>query len=344
MANERLRRLLKAVKAPGNFLSPRRPPQPGVMLELPRQRTAAHGGGYLAVAAIVRNEELDLAEWLEFQRLVGVEHAYIYDDCSTDGTRAALAPFVEDGFVTVIPWSRFVQSTGQQYFAYAHALTTFGPSWRWMAFIDRDEYLFPVADEPLPVVLSHYEDLPAIVVPWHMFGFSGHERRPKGLVLENYTERLPFPPPPEPRALLKWKSIVDPSAVTGLGTVSFFRLKDGRVGGYTEDRLWVNAIPGGWRNTSTNILRLNHYFTQSREDLTRRRARDGAASATDISGSDDREQTLRNLNRVDAMVQAIESAEPVRDELILRYVPRMRRMNLAVADESVPRRHLTPTA
>src|SRR6476646_1530288 len=59
---------------------------------------------YLAVATIVKNEGPYLGEWLEFQRLVGVEHVYLYDNGSTDNSAAVAAPFLAEGFVTVIPW------------------------------------------------------------------------------------------------------------------------------------------------------------------------------------------------------------------------------------------------
>ena len=317
MSRERVSRLFKAAMERSRFGPFRRRPRFGVDLDLPPERLPARWGGYLSVVALIRNEAPDIAEWVEFQRVVGFEHVYIYDDGSTDGTVAILEPFIAQGFVTVVPWSRFLTSTGHQFLAYAHALTTFGSAWRWMAFLDRDEYLFPVEDDSLAHVLAQYEDLPAIVVPWHVFGFNGHDERPSGLIVDNYTRRLPFPPPPEPSALFKWKSIVHPPAIGGLATAHFFRLTDGRIGGYTEDRHWIESIPGGWPSTSTRVFRLNHYFTQSRDDFRRRRsiALDPAAAFG---------QYEFNQSRVQKMVRTIELAETVDDHLIRRYSPRLR--------------------
>jgi len=287
------------------------------LILLPPRQVYAGTRRYLAAVAIMRNEGPDLREWLEFNRLIGIEHVYLYDDGSTDGSAEIVRPYVASGFVTYIPWGSFFTHFGQQHLAYAHALGTFGPSWRWMTFIDIDEFLFPVKDEPLCSALSRYEDLPAIAVPWHMFGFGGHESRPAGLVIENYVRRLPFPPPAEPEGLLSFKSIVDPMAVGAVDGVHFFILQNGRTGGFTEDRLWVvRNRPDGWEDLrSGSVFRLNHYFTKSREDFARRR-------------SDGRNVVLRKPDsfRQRALQYAakIETEDAVEDDLILRYVPRLR--------------------
>jgi hypothetical protein len=173
------RRLRPATK-PRVLLPPNRPSSPS---------------RYLAVVAIFKDEAAYLAEWLEFQRLVGFEHAYLYDNGSTDNSAAALRRFVEEGFATVIPWALPWQSgsVDAQTLAYAHAIMNFGHDWRWMAFIDIDEFLFSTKDDSLANVLRDYEDLPALALFWTMFGSCGYQDPPPGLVIENYTMRAPFP-------------------------------------------------------------------------------------------------------------------------------------------------------
>jgi hypothetical protein len=103
----------------------------------------------LAIAAVVKNEARDLREWLEFHRLVGVEHVFLYDNRSNDDTQEVLIPYIKSDFVTLIPWAHFNSASSFQYQAYAHALCCFGPGWRWMAIIDADEFLFPVEADNL---------------------------------------------------------------------------------------------------------------------------------------------------------------------------------------------------
>ena len=215
-----------------------------------------------------------------------------------------------------MPWASF--SPNMQRLAYAHALCSFGPDWRWMTFLDLDEFLFPVKDESLCSTLSRYENLAGIAVPWHNFGFCGHERRPPGLIIENYTRRLPFPPPSTAaKGLMNWKSIVDPMAVEALDSPHFMIFSNGQRGAFTEDYEWItHNRPDGWECLRSNVFRLNHYFTKSREDFARRRSKGGTVA---VRGPD--EQKARNSQ----YVASLETEESVEDNLILRYVPKLRR-------------------
>lgn len=45
-----------------------------------------------------------LPEWIEFHQMVGFEHFYLYNNNSTDDYRRALAPYCEEGSVTLYEW------------------------------------------------------------------------------------------------------------------------------------------------------------------------------------------------------------------------------------------------
>ena len=66
---------------------------------IPRPRPRIEPTRYLSAVAIVKNEGRYLREWLEFQRLMGAEHVYLYDNGSTDSTDEVLAPFVAEGLL-----------------------------------------------------------------------------------------------------------------------------------------------------------------------------------------------------------------------------------------------------
>lgn len=292
-------------------------------IDLPQfQHAPALRKGSLAVVAIIWNEARDLREWIEFQRTVGVSHVYLYDDGSTDHTLEIVAPYVRSAYVTCIPWSSFIHGVGPQRLAYAHALATFGCEWDWMTFIDLDEFLFPVVADTLPAALQAYEDLPAVVVPWHMYGHGGHDARPAGRVIESYLKRTPFPPPASPTGLLNWKSIVRPTRVIGVDSPHLFVLDDGRRGGYSETRQWIDTQrPEGWENLESRVFRLNHYFTKSREDFLSRRSLGRSVTGRDAG---------KHVNRARYYAQAIEAAPALHDTLILRFLPQLR----AQLDES----------
>lgn len=215
----------------------------------PMNRTTA-ANYYIAVAAIIKNEAHYLDEWLNFHRLVGVEHFYIYDNESTDGTSELLSTYQRAGLVTRIPWPNLPGWDGQVA-AYAHATAAYREQCRWMMYIDADEFVFPSRSQTLAEVLPTFESYPVIYMPWRCFGHSGHKTRPEGLVIENYLRRAAVPtdtPPHIALRLRKPKSIVDPCR---LGTVHVHKP-------VAEDRRSI---------TVEDEILINHYLTRSEEEF-----------------------------------------------------------------------------
>jgi hypothetical protein len=55
---------------------------------------------YLSILAIFKNESPWIREWIEYHRLVGVEHFYMYNnDDDTVESDSILGPYVHDGIV-----------------------------------------------------------------------------------------------------------------------------------------------------------------------------------------------------------------------------------------------------
>src|SRR5205823_5139263 len=94
---------------------------------------------YLSVCTIYRNAASDLAEWLEFHRLMGIQRFYLYDNLSTDHHREVLEPYLEEGLVVLQDWPVF---PAPQQPAYEHCLREQREESRWIAFFDIDEFLF----------------------------------------------------------------------------------------------------------------------------------------------------------------------------------------------------------
>jgi hypothetical protein len=65
----------------------------GKAIMLPKISRASALQGYLSAVLIAKNEASYLVEWLEFHRLVGIEHVYLYDNGSTDQTPELLRPY-----------------------------------------------------------------------------------------------------------------------------------------------------------------------------------------------------------------------------------------------------------
>ena len=58
----------------------------------------------LSVCSLFKNESRYLREWLEYHRLIGVDHFYLYDNASTDRSVQILQPYIRAGLVTLVHW------------------------------------------------------------------------------------------------------------------------------------------------------------------------------------------------------------------------------------------------
>lgn len=271
----------------------------------------AHG---IAIVAIMKNEGFYLAEWLEFHLMLGVRHIYLYDNGCTDHTPEVLKPYLGDSLVTVLPWKAFSARLDPQSLAYNHALANYGSRYRWIAFIDLDEFLFPTEGDSLNETMKRLEHLPGVNLPWICFGPSGHQTRPEGLVIENYIERGSFPPRSDQNRLLKHKTIVNPREIVGgRWSHQFLTREEGAI--MINDRgekfHWSQHKDPAF--ATADHLRLHHYITKSFEEMDRKRKRGRA--------------TLRGKVDPKALNHRYEQLKlyTEEDRTIFRFIPELKR-------------------
>jgi hypothetical protein len=232
---------------------------------------ALPGRDGVAVALIVKNEARHIGEWAEFHRRAGVRHFLVYDNGGTDGTLDVLRAVLPEGQRTVVPWAqvfsdaRMGREIHNQVLAYAHAASNFGGAFRWMAFIDADEFLIPKQAPSIPAALAHLGDARNVSLPWHMFGRSGHQQPPDGGVLGNYLRRA-RDPMSDVRGVRAFKCVVDPCHLTALRVHSMET--DGSSRTVNDRGLEVEECerekPAFY---SADHLQLNHYYTRSEAEL-----------------------------------------------------------------------------
>ena len=184
----------------------------------PQPEADRHG---LAVALIVKDEARHIGEWAAFHLRAGVRRFLIYDNGGRDATMAILREVLPEAARTIVPWRQVLSDAWlgreihNQVLAYAHAASNFGGAFRWMAFIDADEFLVPKRAETLDAALAHLGEARNLSLPWHMFGRSGHQSPPEGGVLRNYLRRA-RDPMSEVRGVRAFKCVVDPCHLTAV--------------------------------------------------------------------------------------------------------------------------------
>jgi hypothetical protein len=214
---------------------------------------------YLSICAIFKNEARFLQEWLEFHHGVGVSHFFLYDNESADDPLPILRPWIEKGLVTLVA----CPGRAQQQRAYMHCLRRNWHATRWLAFLDIDEFLFSPNQVEIQSILSRFENSPALFVYWQVFGSSGHIVRPGNSVVESYKMRERVPRKPS------GKSIVNPRYVRRIPNTHNFALWRGITRDTNGTKLNYNGFfdDGFVKNPRFDVLRINHYWSRSLEDL-----------------------------------------------------------------------------
>lgn len=214
----------------------------------------------LAACLMFKDSASYLEEWLRFHEEVGFDHFYLYDNDSSDDYRDVIQPWLNADKITLHPWPGIAQILP----AIEHCLETYREDCNWLAFLDDDEFLFPVKEQNLTEALSCYSNYAGVAVCWLLFGSSGFRSRPEGLVIRNYRRRASA-------VNRHTKCIVQPKKVTkpwALGHA--FHCLPGEI--MVDENL--KQIHGLFpEEPCSNILCLNHYVSKSVEEMEWRRSR-----------------------------------------------------------------------
>lgn len=272
----------------------------------------------VAIALIVRDEAAHIREWAEFHARAGARGFFVYDNGCRDATIPILRETLGDR-LTFVPWrqlfsdARLDREIHNQALAYAHAASNFGGAFRWMTFIDADEFLVPKRAADLDGALAHLADRRNVSLPWHMFGRSGHAVPPAGGVLRNYLMRA-RDPMSGARGVRAFKCIVDPCALTEVG-VHAFRTDPMDLTANDQGEEGPLKRRTGRGFYSADHLQLNHYYTRSNAELE---AKVGRGPNVASKAPEYRRKVLRTVANIEA--------DQVEDRTALEYLARLDQM------------------
>ncbi len=248
----------------------------------------------------VKDEARNIAEWLAYQHVLGVDVTVVYDNGSSDGTQQVVTAAARRQDVRLVSWPQLHKHAHTR--AFHDCVVRLSGEVDWCLFTDADEFLVPRTAATIGELIEPVADAGAIAVNWAMFGSSGHVDPPEGLVIESFTRRAPegFSPARHVKSILRLDAFVAPENSHCFRVDGRYVHPDGR------DVDWEK--PGKTRGgPDYAICQVNHYFTRSRAHWAERVRRG----------------FLGRVERIDEEFQAYDRNE-VEDLSALRFGPAVR--------------------
>jgi hypothetical protein len=148
--------------------------------------------GKLALHVMFKDEAPFLKEWLDFHFAHGVDFIRLTNDDSADAFKAILGPYKER---ELVEWEDSIAHPDfytREEFHKNKALRDLGKKFQWIAFIDSDEYMFPLPGDDLKTHLPKSEKYGGLVLNWLMYGTAHVEDLKEGeFLIEQLTRRFP---------------------------------------------------------------------------------------------------------------------------------------------------------
>lgn len=218
----------------------------------------------VSICAIFRDEAPYLKEWIEFHKIVGVEHFYLYNNFSEDNYQEVLRPYIENGDVTLTEWPH---PQGQMS-AYRDCIERYRAETQWIGFIDIDEFVVPKKMDTIYEFLKPFSRRAAVVIYWKLFGSSGYvNRNVSELVTEDFVVCWP-------KHTNIGKCFFNTAYQFSEGRTHDMHLLYGRIKSINIPPVNINgnSILWGrhWMKTADFPVQINHYYTKSWEEYQRK--------------------------------------------------------------------------
>lgn len=198
-----------------------------------------------------------LVEWLEYHKMMGADHFFLYNNDGSDNFQEVLEPYIRRGEVDLIPWNTgeapwiWPGTTSPSWSGYQ--ITAFNDAVRrslgqatWLMVMDVDEYIYPRDGVESFTKLLHNADpnIGSMSFLWQCFGTSFVNKIPHGkLLIETLVRRGPD----YLRDNVYGKCIYRPEAVLML------HIHDGHLLEHYQHQV-----------VDRSVVRLNHYITRDR--------------------------------------------------------------------------------
>ncbi len=258
----------------------------------------------LAAALMFQNEAEHLKEWIEYHKVVGFDHFYLFNNLSTDNFMDVIKPYLASGEVELFQYPQ-ISTNQQEYLAiqcaiYKHALSLARGNAKWLALIDADEYVMPLRKKSVLDVLKQFEYAGGIYLNWLMFGTSNVEKIPADKLL---IETLTYC---QSHAVNLGKSIVRPERVSDCSDPHrmWYHPPFYHVNTNGEKFDWICPI------ADTKMI-LFHYFTGDKDHL--------------INVKFPRRRQWVAIETAESYVQGLEHLNEVQNFEMERFIPKVKK-------------------
>lgn len=123
---------------------------------------------YVALCLFCKDENEYLDEWITYHLSIGVEHIFIYDNMSKKPIKKSVDKFIKLGKVSVELVTDDKQ--GRHCRVFNKCINDNGDKYKWIGFIDTDEFIVLKNNKSLASFLKDYENFAALGVYWLCFG------------------------------------------------------------------------------------------------------------------------------------------------------------------------------
>jgi len=279
--------------------------------ELKKTTLLKNPNHYLSLVAIFRDDAPFLKEWIEFYRLVGVEHFYLYNHLSKDEYAEVLEPYIKEGIVELYNVTKEPSNIQEwnkiQTQVYSAVAKLSADQTEWLIMVDTDEFLFPVQEYNLAKALKNYDDYASVSVNWEIFGSSNVQTIPSNKLL---IETLLYKGTNDSHV----KTIVKPRYVQTIENPHYAALKPG----YAQVTENFEYFAGPFvPKESRNILRINHYWSRDLDFLYARKI-----NRVHVIGKQLDSEEINN--KIQAIIGADKYNSQIYDDSILKYIDELR--------------------
>ena len=209
----------------------------------------------LGVLGIMKNEAMNLDEWVQHYLSMGAGKIFLIDNGSSDDTVRKAQAWVAKGAVELVEYPEPHRQT--QHYWSAFKQLNIGRKCKWLIVADLDEFWFCPSGETIAAQLDDFRDFDVIYGNWRVFGSNGLTQHPAS-IRQALTLRMPGLHFHTGRKYMCRSSVVTSAQSMGVHTLNGARSE---------------------RTVSDNErFHLNHYVTQSLEYFQKVKMTRGAVS------------------------------------------------------------------